>query len=522
MLAQAGVPCVPATPAPRDVRAPTAFVRRCIPRWGVVQWQDTRFWSWESGFESLPPSLIPQAACPTIPGVSAPTVLILAAGQGTRMRSAKPKVLHELCGVAMVLWPVRAALAAGAGRVVVVDAPSQPLGDVLPEGVLDVVQPTSNGTGGAVVAGLAGLDGAGVENDPGAPILVLSGDVPLVSPQAISELVQAHLDSGADATMASTLLDDPTGYGRVVRDSGGALVGVVETKTAGDATPEQLAIREVNTGIYVFSQAPLRAALPRLSADNAQGELYLPQALDLIRADGGLAAAHAVHDPGLVLGVNDRAGLARVRRLAQAAIHARHMAAGVTVVDPDATVIDLDVQIGPDTTIEPFTTLRGSTRIGSRCLIRHSYVVDSVLEDGVTVGPFAYLRPGTVLREGAKAGTFVEIKNSDVGPRAKVPHLSYIGDADVGADTNLGASTITANYDGRAKHRTRIGSRVHSSVHVSFVAPVTVGDEAYTGAGSVIVQDVPAGALGIARARQTNKAGYAAGRREPGTREDGR
>jgi bifunctional UDP-N-acetylglucosamine pyrophosphorylase / glucosamine-1-phosphate N-acetyltransferase len=437
--------------------------------------------------------------------IAAPTVLILAAGRGTRMRSRTPKVLHELCGIPMVLWPVRAALAAGAGQVVVVDSPERALEGVLPEGVRLAVQPHSNGTGGAVVAGLAQLD----SDDADAPVVVLSGDVPLVSAETIAELVHAHEVSGADATMASTLLDDPSGYGRVVRDAEGAVESVVETKTDGDATPEQLQIREVNTGIYVFSVHTLRKALPCLSADNAQGELYLPQALDLIRADGGMVAAHAVADERLVLGVNDRAALAQVRALAQEAIHARHMVAGVSIVDPRTTVIDVDVQIGQDTTIEPFTTIRGATRIGEGCLVRHSYLIDSVLEDGATVGPFAYLRPGSLLREGSKAGTFVEIKNSDIGAGAKIPHLSYIGDADVGAHTNLGASTITANYDGQHKHRTTIGQRVRSSVHVSFVAPVSIGDEAYTGAGSTIDEDVPPGALGIARARQTNIEGYA-------------
>jgi bifunctional UDP-N-acetylglucosamine pyrophosphorylase / glucosamine-1-phosphate N-acetyltransferase len=449
----------------------------------------------------------------SIPGVTpAPTVLILAAGRGTRMRSRTPKVLHELCGIPMVLWPVRAALAAGAGRIVVVDSPERALADVLPTGVGLAVQPHSDGTGGAVVAGVAQLDSLDTDDD--APVVVLSGDVPLVSAETIAELVRAHLMSGAGATMASTVLDDPTGYGRVVRDEHGTLERVVETKTDGDATPEQLEIREVNTGVYVFSAHALREALPRLSANNAQGELYLPQALDLIRADGATVAAHTVADERLVLGINDRAALAQVRALAQEAIHARHMAAGVTIVDPRTTVIDVDVQIGPDTTIEPFTTIRGATRIGADCIVRHSYLLDSVLEDGATVGPFAYLRPGSVLRAGAKAGTFVEIKNSDIGAGAKVPHLSYIGDADVGAGSNLGASTITANYDGRAKHRTTIGRGVRSSVHVSFIAPVTVGDDAYTGAGSVIDEDVPPGALGIARARQTNKEGYAARRRE--------
>ncbi len=428
------------------------------------------------------------------------------------MRSHTPKVLHELCGIPMVLWPVRAALAAGAGRVVVVDSPERALEGVLPEGVQLAVQPRSNGTGGAVVAAIAQLDAA--DPDEAAPVVVLSGDVPLVSAQTIEELVRAHDASGAGATMASTFLDDPSGYGRVVRDEHGLVERVVETKTAGDATPEQLRIREVNTGIYVFAANALRDALPRLSADNAQGELYLPQALDLIRADGGTVAAHAVSDRRLVLGVNDRAALAQVRRLAQGMIHARHMAAGVSIVDPPATVIDVDVEIGQDTTIEPFTTIRGSARIGEDCVVRHSYLIDCVLEDGATVGPFAYLRPGSVLREGAKVGTFVEVKNSDIGVETKIPHLSYIGDADVGAHTNLGASTITANYDGHNKHRTTIGKHVRSSVHVSFVAPVTVGDDAYTGAGSVIHEDVPSGALGIARARQTNKEGYASARRD--------
>jgi bifunctional UDP-N-acetylglucosamine pyrophosphorylase/glucosamine-1-phosphate N-acetyltransferase len=426
------------------------------------------------------------------------------------MRSRTPKVLHELCGIPMVLWPVRAALAAGAGRVVVVDAPERALERVLPQGVELAVQPRSDGTGGAVVAGVAQLDAGGpAGSDDGAPVVVLSGDVPLVSSQTIAELVRAHDSSGVGATMASTVLDDPSGYGRVVRDAHGAVECVVETKAEGDATPEQLEICEVNTGVYVFAAGALRAALARLSVDNAQGELYLPQALDLIRAGGGAVAAHLVSDPRLVLGVNDRAELAQVRRLAQEAIHARHMAAGVSIVDPRATAIDVDVVIGRDTVIEPFTTIRGSTRIGEDCVVRHSYLIDCVLEDGVSVGPFAYLRPGSVLRGGAKVGTFVEVKNSDIGAGAKIPHLSYIGDADVGERTNLGASTITANYDGRDKHRTTIGKHVRSSVHVSFVAPVSVGDDAYTGAGSVIHEDVPPGALGIARSRQTNKEGYA-------------
>jgi bifunctional UDP-N-acetylglucosamine pyrophosphorylase/glucosamine-1-phosphate N-acetyltransferase len=426
------------------------------------------------------------------------------------MRSQTPKVLHELCGRPMVLWPVLAALEAGAGKVVVVDSPARALEQVLPEGVELAVQEQPNGTGGAVVAGVATLDaGGGSELDRAAPILILSGDVPLVSAQAIKELIEAHRESGATATMATTVLDDPTGYGRVVRDSTGAVERVVETKRQGDSTQAEREIREVNTGIFVFDGRALRGALPRLSTDNAQGELYLPQVLDLLRADGQRVQAHMVADERLVLGVNDRESLARVRKLAQAAIHQRHMQAGVGIVDPDATVIDVDVQIGQDTVIEPFTTIRGGTKIGERCTVRHSYLVDCVLEDGVSVGPFGYLRPGAVLRSGSKVGTFVEVKNSDVGPAARIPHLSYIGDADIGAGTNLGAATITANYDGRAKHRTTVGERVRTGVDTTLVAPVTIGDDAYTGAGSVIVGDVPPGALGIARERQRNIDGYA-------------
>ena len=437
----------------------------------------------------------------------APTALILAAGQGTRMRSKTPKVLHELCGRPMLLWPVYAALEAGARQVVVVDSPQRALEAVLPAGVELAVQPRPDGTGGAVAAAIAQLD---QELDARATVVVLSGDVPLVNAQAIRGLAEAHAQSDASATMVTTVLEDPSGYGRVVRGPDGAVERVVETKKDGDASTDELEIREVNSGIYAFDAGALKAALPRLSAENAQGELYLPQLLDILTADGQAVATHVVEDHRLVLGVNDRVALAQVRKLAQRAIHERHMRAGVSIRDPAATVIDVGVKIGEDTVIEPFTTISGRTSIGSGCTVRHSYLVDCVLEDGVSVGPFAYLRPGTILRAGAKAGTFAEIKNSDIGPGAKVPHLSYIGDADVGAGTNLGASTITANYDGANKHRTTIGEHVRSSVHVSFVAPVTVGDEAYTGAGSTITEDVPPGALGMARARQTNIEGYAA------------
>ncbi len=423
------------------------------------------------------------------------------------MRSRTPKVLHELCGAPMLLWPVRAALAAGAGTVVVVDSPARALEPVLPDGVLLAVQERPNGTGGAVAAALAELDRGGAA-DPSAPIVILSGDVPLIGSEAIRELVEVHRQGGCQATMATAILSDPSGYGRVVRHTDGRVDRVVETKALGDSTQAQREIHEVNSGIFVFAAHALRQALPRLSTENAQGELYLPQVLALLRADGSEVCAHVLEDHTLVLGVNDRAELAHVRAIAQRGIHERHMAAGVGIVDPGATVIDLDVEIGQDTVIEPFTTIRGATRIGSECTIRHSYLLDCVLEDGVSVGPFAYLRPGTVLRRGAKVGTFVEVKNSDIGAGSKVPHLSYLGDADVGAGANLGAATITANYDGRQKHRTRVGERARTGVDTTLVAPVSVGEDAYTGAGSVITEDVPPGALGIARERQRNVEGY--------------
>jgi bifunctional UDP-N-acetylglucosamine pyrophosphorylase/glucosamine-1-phosphate N-acetyltransferase len=424
------------------------------------------------------------------------------------MHSAQPKVLHDLCGRALGLWPVHAALSAGADRVVVVDSPDRVLEPLLPADVELVVQPQSNGTGGAVIAAREHLDRQ-------TPVLILSGDVPLVSVQAIQALLDAHHANGAKATIASTVLDDPSGYGRVVRDEHGVFVRVVETKTQGDANAAELAIPEVNSGIYVFDGGALLDVLERLSPDNAQGELYLPQALDLLRADGATIAAQRLDDERLVLGVNDRVQLVRVRQIAQQAINEHHMLAGVSIIDPSSTHIDVDVQIGRDTVIEPPTTIKGATRIGVGCTIRHSYLQDCVLEDGTSVGPFAYLRPGTVLRQGAKVGTFVEVKNSDIGPGSKVPHLSYIGDADVGEGTNLGAATITANYDGQAKHRTTIGRNVRISVDTTLVAPVTVGDGAHTGAGSVITDDVPPGALAMARERQRNIEGYAARQKQP-------
>jgi len=435
------------------------------------------------------------------------------------MRSSLPKVLHPLCGRPLIAWPIQAARDAGAGKVVVVDGPKRRLEDHLPEGVKLAVQAEPKGTGDAVHA-------AAGEIADGETVVVTMGDVPLVDAATLEGLVAAHDESGAAATMLTAELEDPTGYGRVVRDAEGQVERVVETKAAGDASEAELAIREVNTGIFAFDGGALKQALAGLESDNAQGEVYLPDVLPAMRQAGREIGAHIATDSNVTLGINDRADLARVRAIAQERINLAHMRAGVTIVDPGSAHIDVGVTIGADTVIEPGCVIRGATTIGEGATIGpFTTLIDAEVGDEANVlrahlhrarvhartniGPFAYLRPDAVLHEGAKAGTFVEIKNSTIGKGTKVPHLSYIGDADVGEGTNIGAGNITANYDGRTKHRTTIGDRVRTSVDTSFVAPVTVGDDAYTGAGSVINEDVPEGALGIARQRQSNIEGYA-------------
>jgi len=456
--------------------------------------------------------------------VAAPVVVILAAGQGTRMRSAVPKLLHPLCGRPMVAWPVAAAREAGAAKIVVVDGPGRQLESSLDADVVVAVQERALGTADAVRA-------AAGQIDPEGTVVVLNGDVPLITAQTIRELVDAHARSGAAATIATVVLDDASGYGRVVRAPDGTVERVVETKAAGDATEFELHIREVNTGVFAFEGAALIAALDEVRADNAQGEHYLPDVLPILRERERTVVAYEIADADETRGVNDRRALADVRAIAQRRIHERHLLAGVTIVAPAATVIDVDVEVGQDTVVAPFTSLHGATKIGQgsaigpnatlidtqvgdQATILHSYTREAVVGDRVSVGPFAYLRPGAVLREGAKAGTFVEIKNSNIGAGSKVPHLSYIGDTDIGEASNIGAGTITANYDGYRKHRTTIGSKVKLSVDTALIAPVRIGDEAYTAAGSVISQDVPDGALGVARSRQENIEGYAERRKQ--------
>jgi bifunctional UDP-N-acetylglucosamine pyrophosphorylase/glucosamine-1-phosphate N-acetyltransferase len=454
----------------------------------------------------------------------------MAAGEGTRMRSSLPKMLHPVCGRPMVAWPMLAAREAGAGLVAAIVSPERDISAGLPEGVETVTQPQSDGTGGALRAALDRIREAET-------VVVLSGDHPLVSTEAIAGLLAAHREAGAVATVMTAILEDPGSYGRIVRDeASGDLLRIVEAKAPGDATPEELEIREVNAGTYAFAAAPLAEALERIGNDNAQGEYYLGDVLPLMR-EAGRVIAHTARDAAVMLGVNSRAELAEAEAEARRRILRAHMLAGVTIVDPASTWIDVDVTIAADTRIEPGTTLRGSTSIGAGSVVGplttltdsvlgesvrvpHSYLVECDVSDGCSVGPFAYLRPGASLMPDAKAGAFVEIKNSQIGQGAKVPHLAYVGDAEVGAGSNLGAGTVTANYDGFRKHRTVIGDNARIGVDTMLIAPVEVGSDAYTGAGAVVKDDVPEGALAVSDNDQRNIKGYAE-RRATEEREEG-
>jgi bifunctional UDP-N-acetylglucosamine pyrophosphorylase/glucosamine-1-phosphate N-acetyltransferase len=444
------------------------------------------------------------------------TVLIMAAGQGTRMRSDTPKVLHRVAGKSLVEWVADAARAAGAERVVAIVRPGDGVAEGLPDGIEVAEQREGEGTGAAVLAARGAVDSHAV--------VVLSGDQPLITPGQIEGLLDEHEKQGARATLLTTKRLDPAGYGRIVRDSSGNVDRIFETKYTDGLTPEELAVNEVNLGTYVFDSRTLFDALEDVGLE--QGERYLTGVFPLIRQEGGTIAAHMTDDAEAAQGINDRVGLMAAEHAAQRRIIEDHARAGVTFLQPGTNRVEAGVSIGRDTTIAPGTVLEGTTVIGERCeigpnttardatirdgaIVIHSFVVEAEVGADAKVGPFAYLRPGTVIGEGAKVGTFVEVKNSDIGARSKVPHLSYIGDTDMGEDSNIGASTITANYDGRKKHRTKLGKSVKTGVHTSLVAPLHVGDRAYTGAGSTISEDIPDGALGIERSKQKNIEGYA-------------
>ena len=421
----------------------------------------------------------------------------MAAGLGTRMRSDVPKHLHPILGRRMVDWVLESARPLGVEPLVVVVAPATAAAF---DGLPIAVQEEPRGTGDAVRCARGMLDGAADD------VLVLSGDTPLLTTQVLRDLVETHRGADVAATVLSFEPNDPKHYGRVLRGSDGGLAEIVEFQ---DATEAQRAVREVNSSIYVFRADRLWGVLDRLTPHNAQGELYLTDSVGLLVEEGDRVAVHKGEDPVETEGVNTRVELAAAAGALRDRINEAHMLAGVTIVDPVSTWIDAEAVLEPDAVIHPFTVIRGASRIAARAEIGpHAVVVEATVGEDALVGPFCYLRPGTVLGAGAKAGTFVEIKNALIGDRTKVPHLTYLGDADVGADTNIAAGNITANQGHtRVKERTTIGSNVRTGVDNAFVAPVSIGDDAWIAAGSVITEDVPPGALAIARSKQVNKEG---------------
>ncbi|HEY8843065.1 MAG TPA: bifunctional UDP-N-acetylglucosamine diphosphorylase/glucosamine-1-phosphate N-acetyltransferase GlmU [Gaiellaceae bacterium] len=432
--------------------------------------------------------------------------VVLAAGLGTRMRSETPKHLHPLLGRRLVDWVVEAVRELGPEPLVVVTSPGS---ENAFEGVQVAVQAEPRGTGDAAAAARQALEGFAGD------VLVVTGDAAAITGELLSRLVETHRAQGAAATVLSFELEEPGAYGRIVRNADGALAAIVE---AGDAGEDELALREVNSSIYVFAADKLWPALDRLRPENAQGELYLTDTIRDLVESGERVAVHTAEDPAEAEGVNTRAELAATAAVLRDRINLAHMLAGATIVDPASTWIDPSVELQPDSTIHPFTVLKGQTRVARDAEVGpHVVAADAEIGPGALVGPFCYLRPGTVLEAGAKAGAFVEIKNSRIGERTKVPHQSYIGDAEIGEDTNIAAGNITVNFPhepGKPKGRTKIGRNVRTGVHNAFVAPVEIGDDAWIGAGSVIDEDVPPESLAIARARQEIKEGYVRRKRE--------
>ncbi|MFC0675480.1 bifunctional UDP-N-acetylglucosamine diphosphorylase/glucosamine-1-phosphate N-acetyltransferase GlmU [Brachybacterium hainanense] len=456
-------------------------------------------------------------------------VIVLAAGAGTRMRSKLPKVLHEIGGRSLLMHAITAARGVEPAQLVAVVRHEREqvvahLAEHAPE-VLVADQDDIPGTGRAVQCG---LEQVGAE---AGTVLVTYGDVPLLDAPTLQSLVAQHEAAGSAVTVLTALLEDASGYGRIVRsEDGGEVLGIVEHK---DASAAQREIREVNSGIYAFDVAVLRSALSRITTDNAQGEMYLTDVLALAREDGGSVRAVVTDDAILVEGANDRVQLAQLGAEMNRRILERHMRAGVSIVDPSTTWIDAEVSIGQDTTVLPGVQLLGATDIGADVVIgpdstlRHTVVADGAevvrthalhaeIGEQASVGPFTYLRPGTVLGAKGKIGGFVETKNAQIGEGSKVPHLSYVGDAEIGEHTNIGAATIVANYDGVNKHRTRVGSHVRVGSDSVLVAPVSIGDGAATGAGAVVREDVPAGALAVNAVSQRIVEGWTE-RRRPGT-----
>ena len=448
------------------------------------------------------------------------------------MRSRTPKVLHRLAGRSLVEHAVRAAAGLGPARTAVVvghgrDAVSEHLAEVekgIDASITIAVQAEQNGTGHAVSCALEVL------GDLAGTVLVTYGDVPLLDTVTLSALLAEHATAGNAVTVLTANVADPHGYGRIVRDADGTVAAIVEQK---DATPEQVAITEINSGVYAFDAAVLADALGRLSTDNAQGEQYLTDVLAIARGDGHRVGSWVCADPWLVEGVNDRVQLAALGAELNRRLNEHWMRAGVTMVDPATVWLDASVELSRDVVLEPNVQLRGATtvgegavvgpdttltdvRIGADAKVVRTHGGESTIGDGANVGPYAYLRPGTVLHDKGKIGTFVEVKNSEIGEGTKVPHLSYVGDATIGEYSNIGAASVFVNYDGMTKRRTVVGSHARMGSDNMYVAPVTVGDGAYSGAGAVLREDVPPGALAVSAGAQRNIEGWVL-RKRPGT-----
>ena len=459
--------------------------------------------------------------------------VILAAGEGKRMHSATPKVLHQVAGRSLLGHVLEAAAALDPEHVVVVvghgrEAVVAHVQEIAPW-ALTVVQETQSGTGHAVRVAIADLDSRGISLGD-APVVVLTGDTPLLTGTTLQNLLQTHRSSQARATVLTARISEPAGYGRVIRDEAQSVQRIVEHK---DASEAELSVDEVNSGMYCFAPADLVRLLANVTTDNAQGEEYLTDVIGLLRAENAVVAASLCESPDEILGVNDRFQLAQAAAIMRDRINERWMRSGVSILDSSTTWLDVDVELEPDVTILPNTTLTGPTSIASGARIgpgttlascevgENSYVIHTwaqlaVIGADAAVGPFTYLRPGTVMGNHTKAGAFVEIKNSNLGDDAKVPHLSYVGDGDIGEGTNIGAATVFCNFDGLEKHRTVVGNHVRIGSDTMLVAPVTVGDGAYTAAGSVITEDVPPGAMAIARGQQKNVLDWVL-RRRPGS-----
>jgi bifunctional UDP-N-acetylglucosamine pyrophosphorylase/glucosamine-1-phosphate N-acetyltransferase len=460
-------------------------------------------------------------------------VVVLAAGAGTRMKSGLAKVLHPVLGIPLLGHVLRAASETNPEHVVVVvghqrEQVAEFVTSAYP-GVVMAVQEEQNGTGHAVRCALESLDEHGI-SAPDGPVVVIAGDTPLLTGATLQHLINAQDAAGAAATVLSADFDDATGYGRIIRDASGDVTGIVEQK---DASPAQQKITEINSGMYAFDAVALAKTINQLTTDNSQGEEYLTDVIGILRQDGQLVTAYVIDDPDEVHGVNDRLQLANSAALLRDRTNAQFMRSGVTIIDPATTWITPGAAIEPDAVIERNTSLDAQVRISAGAVIGpdttllgcsvgvgasvvRSHCDQAVIGDGASVGPFTFLRPGSVLGPGSKVGAYVEVKKSTIGAQSKVPHLSYVGDAQIGVGTNIGAATIFANYDGEVKHQTVVGDRVRVGSDSILVAPVKIGDGAYTAAGSVITQDVPAGAIGIGRGRQANVDGWVAHNR-PGS-----